>query len=193
MHGMTGTIGRLLFRNVQGRTVVSTRPPKLTRSQKQQQSALQRENRTRFRKASAYAKAMMLDPAMKAYYWQKARKLRLPNGYTAAIADFMRKTSVQSVNTKRYTGRAGGHISIKAGKKDFAIAGVTVTLATKEGQEIEKGTATRCSSSGEWIYRNTAYTASPENARVTVETRDRMGNITTLTVDPDLPRHCTHR
>ena len=177
MQGMTGVIGGLLFRNVQGRTVVSKCPSELSRSQKKRQSPLQELNRGRFRNASYYARAMMLDPRMKEYYWQRARKLKLPNGYTAAIADFMRKTSVQSVNTKRYTGKPGGNISITASKKDFAVAEVSVTLTSSEGQVIEKGAAVR-TSTGEWIYKNTAPVALPQAVTITVDAKDRVGNRT---------------
>jgi hypothetical protein len=183
VQGMTGVVGGLLFRNVQGKTVVSTCPSELTRWQKSRQSERQRRNRDRFREASDYAKKMMRDPSMrdmKEYYWQKARKLKLPNGYTAAVADFMRKTKIQSVNTKRYTGKPGSSISITAQKKDFVVQEVNITLTTKEGQEIEKGAATR-TTTGEWIYTSTVPVSAPESITILVETRDRMRNKTFAT------------
>jgi hypothetical protein len=143
MQGISGALGTLLFRNVQGRIIVSARPSALSRSRKLRQSPVQKLNRDRFREASRYAKQMMSDPAMSEHYWQIARKLKLPNGYTAAIADYMRKTKVESVNTKRSLGKAGGRILITARKKDFPIAKINVTLTTKEGKEIEKGRAAK--------------------------------------------------
>lgn len=49
----------------------------------------------------------MEDPALKAYYWRKAQKLKLPNAYTAALTDYMRKGKIESVNRKKYTGKIG--------------------------------------------------------------------------------------
>ena len=177
LQGLNGAVGPLLFRNVQGKTVVSTYRSELSRSQKKKQSTLQRLNRDRFRKASCHARAMMLNPEMKAYYWQKAKKLKLPNAYTAAITDFMRKSSIQYINTKRYSGKAGGSISITANKKDFTVAEVSVTLTSGTGEVIEKGTATRAST-GEWIYRNVASIAAPEAVTITVEAKGGAGNRT---------------
>lgn len=191
LQGMNGVIGGLLFRNVQGRTVVSTYRSELSRSQKKRQSTLQQLNRNRFKEASRYARAMMLNPEMKAYYWQKAKKLKLPNAYTAAIADFMRKSSVQQISTKRYSGKAGGSISITANKKDFAVAEVNVTLTSGTGEVIEKGRATR-TSKGEWVYRNTASVAAPESVTITVETKDRAGNRTVGTVIGKGPLRCQY-
>jgi hypothetical protein len=56
------------------------------------ESEAQRTNRDRFADATGFARKMMNDPVKKAYYWNRAKKLRLPNAYTAAITDYMRGT-----------------------------------------------------------------------------------------------------
>jgi len=149
IQGMRGTLGRLVFRTVGDRTIVSCRPS-IPRSRKE--SPVQRLNRSRFREASQYAHAMMRDKAKKEYYWQKARQMKLPNAYTAAITDFMRKIRIQSIDTGRHTGNASGNIIIEAHKKNFAVDQVNVTIATKTGLEIETGKAVR-NASGKWIYK----------------------------------------
>jgi hypothetical protein len=191
MQDISGALGTLLFRNVQGRIIVSARPSELPRSWKRRQTPIQKFNRDRFREATHYAKAMMRDPAMKEYYWQIARKLKLPNGYTAAIADFLRNTKIESVNTKRYTGKVGGSIFITARKKDFSINEVNVTLTTKEGKEIEKGKAAK-TLSGQWIYRNTLHSSSPEDITILIETTDRIGNRTYARLIPHKKLDCFH-
>jgi len=84
--GISGSIGNLVMRNVRGKTILSSK----VRSQRKE-SALQQENRMKFRCASAYAKHAMLDPDKKAYYLRKAKKLKLPNAYTAALGEYMRE------------------------------------------------------------------------------------------------------
>ena len=149
LQGIRGTLGRLVFRTVGDRTIVSCRPS-FPRSRKE--SPHQHHNRSRFREASQYAHAMMRDKAKKEYYWQKARQMKLPNAYTAAITDFMRKVRIQSIDTGRHTGNANGNIIIEAFKKNFTVNEVNVTLATKAGLEIETGKAMR-NASGKWIYK----------------------------------------
>jgi hypothetical protein len=144
---MSGSIGNLMFRQTYGRTIVSAKP-----RPRKKQSELQRENRSRFKLATYWAKAQMHDPEKKAYYWRKAKKLKLPNAYTAAICDYMRKGEVKQINTKGYNGEAGDVIHIETRRKDFAIRKVDVTLRTQGGQMIETGVAIR-KENGLFIYK----------------------------------------
>ncbi len=84
--GFEGSIGDMVFRQVYGKTIVTGKP----RSPRKE-SEQQRDNRLKFRSASAWAKATVQDPEKKAYYQRIAKKLKLPNAYTAAISDYMRK------------------------------------------------------------------------------------------------------
>ena len=84
--GMSGMLGDMLvFRNWRGKTIVCKRP-----SRPRRQSVRQQQNRNKFREASSWAKAVLLNAERKVYYQKKARRLNLPNAYTAAIADYMR-------------------------------------------------------------------------------------------------------
>jgi len=134
--GFSGTIGKLVFRQVHGQTIVSGRP-----SRHVKQSQQQKDNRERFKNASAYAKSAMLNPERKAYYWRKAKKLNLPNAYTAAISDYMRKSEIKEIDTRQYKGQAGNTIRIKASKKDFAINKVKVILRYADGTILESAYA----------------------------------------------------
>jgi hypothetical protein len=115
VNGLSGMLGRtLVFKTLYGKTIVASRPrPPKT------QSESQKANRNKFRDASRWARAELYNPARKAYYQKKARQLNLPNAYTAAITDYMRKPVVTKVTTKTdnptYTVR----------KKDFALKQVT--------------------------------------------------------------------
>jgi hypothetical protein len=145
--GMSGSIGNLMFRQTYGRTIVSAKP-----RPSKKQSEQQRVNRSRFKMATGWAKAQMLDPDKKAYYWRKAKKLKLPNAYTAAISDYMRKGEIKEINTKAYKGKAGDMIHFKIHKKDFAVRDVSVAVYTLDGRIIESGYAAK-KDNGRFIYK----------------------------------------
>jgi hypothetical protein len=85
--GMYGQIGgQLVFRNYNGRQYISKFPQKADPSK---QSEAQRATRSRFKSASGYAKECMLNPERKEYYLEIAKRLNLPNAYTAAVKEFM--------------------------------------------------------------------------------------------------------
>ena len=84
--GCSGMFGReFVFRQLNGVTVVSRAPRKPGK-----QTAHQRCNRQRFRAASGFAKKEMLDPQRKEFYKELAKVRGLPNGYTAAVQEYMR-------------------------------------------------------------------------------------------------------
>ncbi len=86
LEGLRGTLGDLVFRTWNGKTYVypkSTKPPK--------QSTAQKANRNKFRYASLKAKQLLEDKAMLMHYQNEALILKLPNAYTAALQDMMKK------------------------------------------------------------------------------------------------------
>ena len=90
--GFQGTFGNeLVFKHLRGKTFVMAPARKPA---KKKESEAQRSTRSNFRDAAQWAQQILLDPQKKAYYQQRARKLKLPNAYTAAITDFMRKPKV---------------------------------------------------------------------------------------------------
>ena len=58
--GFSGSIGNIVFRQLNGQTVISSKQEKVNK-----QSERQRDNRMRFRSATYWAKAQMLDPEKK--------------------------------------------------------------------------------------------------------------------------------
>jgi len=144
--GFSGAIGNLLFRQLHGKTIVSRKP-----HVRKKQSELQRTNRLKFRDASYWAKVTVRDPERKAYYLRMAKKLKLPNAYTAAISDYMRKGEIKEIDTRQYKGNAGDVIRIKAYKKDFAITTVKITLKGEAGNVIESGKAVM--KNGVFVYK----------------------------------------
>ena len=123
--GISGMVGNsIVFKQVRGKTIMCNRPPK-----PQTQSAPQKETRDRFRKASEWAKSILLDADQKAYYQKKAHKLKLPNAYTAAIADYMRSAKVTQVN--QYDDKT----TFSVHKKDFAVVQVDIVVKKDSGEQ----------------------------------------------------------
>jgi len=71
-------------------------------------------------------KKCLLDPAMKEYYKKKAKKLQLPNAYTAAITDYMRKPKVKA--SPRYD---GGTV-YETDKKGFDLKKIDITIQSND-------------------------------------------------------------
>jgi len=122
--GISGKLGNLVFKQVRGKTTVCPCPPKPTT-----QSEQQKGTRDRFRKASEWAKNILLDAEQKAYYQKKAKKLKLPNAYTAAIADYMRSAKVVRVN--QYEEKTTFVIY----KKDFDVKQVDIVVNKDSGEK----------------------------------------------------------
>jgi len=89
--GARGGLGKVVvFKQMYGKTVMTNYPRKAD-IPREKQSAAQQGTRDNFRKAVAYAKAVLKDPVQKVYYEKKKKKLRFSSTYQAAITDYMRK------------------------------------------------------------------------------------------------------
>lgn len=166
--------GVVVYRQLRGKTVMANRPRKPTR-----QSELQRQNRQRFRAATMFARAAMQDPEKKERYRIKARKLNLPNAYTAAITDYMRRPAVNSVKCK---GRSGDCITVKASKNGFALASVEVTMMDAQGSLMVTQAATlKDRHRNEWFARLPVEMRTIQNSyegcQVIVVAKDHTGNM----------------
>ncbi len=92
IESLSGKLGKsLVFRTMYGKTFVSHQARK---PNKKKESEVQRNTRVNFREATQWARKMLRDPEKKTYYQQRAKALKLPNAYTAAITDYMRKPKV---------------------------------------------------------------------------------------------------
>jgi hypothetical protein len=136
-HGASGMLGGVLvFRTWNGKTYMYNRPKKPSK-----QSESQKDNRNRFRMATHYAKSMMADPAKKVEYQEKARQLNLPNAYTAAITEYLRKPEIAEIEITDGPVSKEREVKIIAGKKGFDADPVEVIIQSAEGKEIQKGAA----------------------------------------------------
>ncbi len=120
-------LGRaLVFKTLRGKTILASRPSPPTK-----QSEQQRLNRSKFKEASFWAKSVIRDPANKEYYDRKAKKLKLPNAYTAAITDYMRTPQVKEIEKRLDT------VTYKVSKKDFDVKSIELKVVNAKGEEIE--------------------------------------------------------
>lgn len=141
-----GSFGNAMFRRVGNRIIFSGKP-----SSPQKQSEAQRENRRRFKMATAYAKQILQDPQKKAYYQQKAKKLKLYSAYVAAITDYMRKGEIKEITTHSSKDKPGQGIRIRVNKNDFAINTVRVVVYDAQGKVVSSGLAVK-KDNKEFIY-----------------------------------------
>jgi hypothetical protein len=129
--GLAASISNLTNRNQ------STYPSR--GNQVADQSQQQQENQFKFKCASSYARGAVLSPAKRNYYEQKAKDLKLPSAYTAAMMDYLRKGEVTGLDVRSYRGRAGDVIRLKIEKKDFSVNEVKAAIYTMEGKLMESG------------------------------------------------------
>jgi hypothetical protein len=126
INGVSGMFGdTMVFRNLRSKTIVSQRP-KLPKKQSEQQKT----NRSKFRKATEWAQFVLENPERKEYYKKKAKKLNLPNAYTAAITDYMRSPKLTELK------RTGEAVTCCVSKKGFAVRKVEITI----GKEVDTST-----------------------------------------------------
>ncbi|MBT1704830.1 hypothetical protein [Chryseosolibacter indicus] len=167
--GLSGRFGsKFIFKQLRGKTIVARRSKPTTK-----ESALQRDNRERFRKATAYAKAMMLIAERKAYYWEMARELKLPNGYTAAIADYMRRPVIEEAEVA--VSDSTLELNVKATKKDFSLRVMKVVGLGRDGVAVEEAETVK---DFEWWHYG--FTSRKELiSKIKVVVQDEVGNVAT--------------
>ncbi len=143
MNGLSGMLGKtIVFKNWRNKTIVASYS-----APSKKQSEAQRANRSKFREAANWAHAVLNDPERKAYYQKKARKLGLPNAYTAAITDYMRKPQISNIIKRE------GATSCFVYKKDFAVKSAEVNITAPDGTTASR--TVQALASGEcWIQLN---------------------------------------
>lgn len=176
--GIKGMLGDMLvFRQLNGQTIVSAKPKKpISRTPKQQ------EGQERFKRAVAYAKASMANPHLKELY-ATGISARCTSAHQVAIADFLNAPRIDAVDASHYKGEVGNTISVNA-TDDFMVASVQVTIHTADGEVIETGAAAKHPLDDCWIYTTTQQHAAYTSSQVTVTASDLPGNTIQKTFSP---------
>jgi hypothetical protein len=166
--GFSGRIGdEIVFRQVGDRTLFAKRPRASTVL-----SPAQEAQRNLFGKAVVFAKTMMLDPAIKADYENRARLAGLGSAFSAAITDYLRAPGITSIETDYYKGAPGDAIWVVA-LDDFKLQRVVVTVQRSDGSVLETGEAVL--ESGRWKYLATEPNAALPGTKIAVVATDRPG------------------
>lgn len=145
-----------------GKRPLMTRPPTLA------QVAV----RDRFRQAAAYAKAALLDPALRSRYEAVARSRALA-AFPCALTDFLTPPRVDAIDLGAYHGRVGDLIKVAA-FDDFEVTGVTVTIRDDADGLLMQGPAVL--TDGRWSYAATAAIQIGEAVTVEAVATDRPGH-----------------
>ena len=171
-----GKVGDLVFKEVQGETVIARKPDMTGVAATEAQMAA----REKFRQAALYGKMVMADPATKTIY-EEAAKAKGQPVFSLIVADFFNAPSVDEVDLSGYAGQVGDTIAARA-HDDFDVTAVQVAITQADGPAIEEGPATQTPpNSGRWLYTATAAVPTGTAVRITVTATDRPGHAATKT------------
>lgn len=172
--GFSGKIGnKLVFRQLGNRTI-ATKRPRRSEVVSEQQAAHQQ----RFRKAAAYARLKMQDPAAKAEYEILARQYELTSAFAAAVGDYLTPPEIDTIDTSKYSGGAGDVILITS-PNNQKIASLRVSIVLPGGEVLEEGPAVISPLDASWKYVATVANAIATGIVVKALATDRPGNVVT--------------
>lgn len=172
--GASGMVGKqMVYRNCNGKIILSKRPRRT-----QKQTDAQMAQMLRFKEASIYAKAALMNEATRKAYTEKAQNStdRL-SAYNVAMADYLNAPVIRKVNLEKYSGQAGEEIVVSA-FDDFEMKEVTVEIRQSDNTLVEKGNALADGNGLDWIYKTQSVNAMPTGSMVTACAVDRPGNVT---------------
>lgn len=147
--GIRGRMGRLIYREQHGKTVVLGDYTEDARRRKP--SAAQSAGRERFKAAQAYAARVMSDPLKRECYRQLAAARKTPLN-ALLIANFLTPPVVAQVDLSEYHGQRGDSVRVLA-TDPIEVVGVNVTARKLDGSLVESGAAVK--DHDLWIYRCT--------------------------------------
>jgi hypothetical protein len=161
-NGLSGKAGEYVFRQLNGKTVVSKMPVFLRRA-----TASQLEARSSFKDAVAYAKNTLLDIETKRAYKAKAKPGQ--SAFNRVIIDFLKPPVIEEIDCTHYNGQPGSRILINTWD-DFSIVSVHVKIENRDGSLLEESAAMPAPVGFQWVYI------------VNVLANDFSGNTITVTV-----------
>ena len=154
-----GTIGRVVCRQVHGKSVISPKPePRRHRKR----SVAEAETNSRFAHAARCAR--FASPEMIARYNERARSENTTR-FSVRVRDYMCPPSVPAVFTGCYTGRSGDAIFAIA-RDDFEVKAVRVTIRRRGGESVESGFAARTEAD---VFRYSATVSIPTGTELELE------------------------
>jgi hypothetical protein len=102
--GLSGKVGNVVFYQTRtSKTMIRSMP-----TIKSKPTQRQKSHHNRFSMASAYAKHVLENPEIQAFYQKNAKPGM--TAYNAAVADYLCRPTVEQIISDDYTGHAGDHI-----------------------------------------------------------------------------------
>ncbi|WP_258102298.1 hypothetical protein [Marinoscillum pacificum] len=178
LQGARGMLGKqLVYKTVGGKLIVSTRPVRsgeATEAQKQQN--------TRFRYASFYAKKAIKDPILGPIYESAVKRLsKFNSAYQLALTDYLKTPEIGDISIASIT--SGSMVLVEA-FKDPELNKVEVAILAKNKSVIAAGEATPTINGIQWEFELPV--DIPEGGKLEVKAFDLPGNVETKTFDVEL-------
>jgi hypothetical protein len=148
---LSGLLGEIItVRKVNGHIVITNRPKRVAPKPTGKQPAI----RSNFYDAAKYANRQTANPETNALYATRiTRKKR--SSYLVALADYLNKPKVRSIDTSDYDGSIGCNLIVDA-TDDFMVTRVEIRITGPGGKVIEKGEAqTENDGHHLWTYKTT--------------------------------------
>ena len=176
--GLRGTVGgTLVFRRLNGETVVAAAPVPISKPASESQV----RQRERFRLASLYAKRVLNDPDLRLEYEQVARLKKLPSARAAAIADYFRSPEILKAKTST---NPSGEVTVVAVVADFLrVSSVVVSVTTPDGTVLEAGNGVLSIDNQTWTYTVQDSTKLVAGVNFEITATDLPGNETRQILD----------
>ena len=175
VNGFSGKIGNAVLVRRGSRTLLSSRPKKRTSEPTEKEKA----QRDLFRRAAAYAKARLKDPAAKAEYAAIAANKESMSAFTVAVTDFLKAPVIDAVKTDAYTGKVNDVVSAKVGD-GFKIVSMKVVITLPTNAVLETGAATFDAVTLEWKYVATQANNTLAGTKIKFTATDRPGHETSI-------------
>lgn len=163
LHAVRGTLGdQVTIYERNGQIIMAKKRGKSNKKPTKKQE----EARYKMILAAAYAKEMLSDPALKAYYKSLAGPGQ--NAYNMAIKDAYHSPEVQNMQLENET------VMVTA-KDEFRVAEVNVSVFDAAGKIVERGKAVVGRNGVDWYYK---ITGLPPKGEIVVSVVDLPGNAT---------------
>jgi len=163
LHAVRGTLGNqfTIYERNDQIIIAKKRGPSKNKPTKKQLEA-----RYKMKVAAAYAKAILLDPEIKAYYKSLAGPGQ--NAYNMAVKDAYKSPEVQNIRFEDET-------VVVTAKDEFRVAEVTVRVLDADGVILERGAAVVGRNGVDWYYK---VASRPPGGKIIVVAVDLPGNET---------------
>jgi len=166
---------QIVFRNRNGISIMAMPP----RRRGAPPTVAQEEARKRFRLASRYAKSVLENPDMLAFYTARSTNSLTP--YILAMTDHLRPPYVSAIDATGYDGTVGSMIRIAA-DDNFAVTEVDVIIQDDSGQLIEKGLCVQDQLTGLFVFTATAAVTNLSGVEIIATAHDHPGHTGNLSI-----------